>query len=400
MAGLEGSPIPGSPTGSVAGGAVDGAEIARRMVQAVEASVAAAKAAVEAVSRKPEDRNWFRILPKPPNFDPRSREEEIAQWRDFSWSLEQYLSSMDSNFIEDIKELRSNPGREIEVALQSDEERQRSSFLYALLASLLCHRPLSLIKQVKESNGLEAYRVLIHSLEPTSKNRSLELLTMILEWGQFDMRKGSILNQLLKLEEAYAEYEKTGARLDETIKFATLMRCVGGQLKTWLQLQVAETQSYSRLREAIIQYDHATTKWSSAMILSQDTGGPAPMEIDRITEKGKGKGKSKGKDGGPGKGKGKGDQKGTKGKGKAPGKGQEGGKIGQKGQKADGKGKTKESPIKTCFTCGKPGHMAKDCWRVVRQVEASSSASQGETSSTTHTHLTDHDDEDPIHQED
>ena len=80
---------------------------------------------------------------------------------------------------------------------------------------------------------------------------------MILEWGQFDMRKGIILNQLLKVEEAYAEYEKTGARLDETIKFATLMRCVGGQLKTWLQLQVAETQSYSRLREAIIQYDHA-----------------------------------------------------------------------------------------------------------------------------------------------
>ena len=138
------------------------------------------KRQVEAVSRRPEDRNWFRILPKPPNFDPRSREEEIAQWRDFSWSLEQYLSSMDSNFIEDIKELRSNPGREIEVALQSDEERQRSSFLYALLASLLRHRPLSLIKQVKESNGLEAYRVLIQSLEPTSKNRSLGLLTMIL----------------------------------------------------------------------------------------------------------------------------------------------------------------------------------------------------------------------------
>ena len=119
------------------------------------------------------------------------------------------------------------------------------------------------------------------------------------------MRKGSILNQLLKLEEAYAEYEKTGARLDETIKFATLMRCVGGQLKTWLQLQVAETQSYSRLREAITQYETV----QNAMILNQDTGGPAPMEIDRITEKGKGKGKFKGKDGGPGKGKGKGDQK-------------------------------------------------------------------------------------------
>ena len=79
MAGLEGSPVGGSRTGSIGGGAVDGAEIARRMVQAVKAAGAAARAAVDAVSKKPEDRNWFRILPKPPNFDPKSREEEISQ---------------------------------------------------------------------------------------------------------------------------------------------------------------------------------------------------------------------------------------------------------------------------------------------------------------------------------
>ena len=70
--------------------------------------------------------------------------------RDFSWSLEQYLSSLDSIYIDDIKELRSNPGREIAVDLQGGEERQRSSFLYALLAPLLRHRPLSLIKQAGE----------------------------------------------------------------------------------------------------------------------------------------------------------------------------------------------------------------------------------------------------------
>lgn len=92
---------------------------------------------------------------------------------------------------------------------------------------------------------------------------------------------------MLKLEEAYAEYEKTGARLDETIKFATLMRCVRGQLKTWLQSQVAETQSYSRLREAIVQYNHATTKWSISMVLGQDPDGLALMEIDRVADKGK-----------------------------------------------------------------------------------------------------------------
>ena len=66
----------------------------------------------------------------------------------------------------------------------------------------------------------EAYRLLIKSLEPASKNRSLGLLTMILEWKPFDMKKESIFGQLLRLEEAYMEYKKTGSKLEDTIKFA------------------------------------------------------------------------------------------------------------------------------------------------------------------------------------
>lgn len=194
---------------------------------------------------------------------------------------------MDATDADDIKEIRANLAREMRVDLQSDEERHRSSFLYALLASLLKYRPLSVIKQVKESNGLEAYRLLIQSLEPTSKNRSLGLLT-ILEWGQFDMKK------------AYAECEKTGAKLDDTNKFATLTRCVTGQLKTWFQLHIADTQDYTRLREAIIQYDNATIKWSNAMILGQDPNGLAPIEVDQITDAEGNKSKGKSKDGGGG----------------------------------------------------------------------------------------------------
>ena len=72
------------------------------------------------------------------------------------------------------------------------------------------------------------------------------------------------------------------------------MRCITGELKTWLQLQVAESGSYTDLREAIIKYDQATQKWNEAMILGAESGGPVPMEVDRIYEKSKG-GKSKGK---------------------------------------------------------------------------------------------------------
>ena len=219
---------------------------------------------------------------------------------------------------------------------------------------------------------------------------------MILEKSQFDMRKGGILAQLLRLEEAFIEYERTGSKLEDSLKFGILMKCVSGQLKTWLQLNVAETQDYNRLREAILQYDNATLKWSPTMMLGHDSGGPAPMEIDRIGQKGdKGKSKGKGKDGYINvKGKGKSDGKNPQGKGKGQQKGQDYGQgknqqkgnakgDGQKGQKGKGDG----GPVKTCFTCGKPGHLARDCWRV-RQVADGSprqqqqQQSQGDASST------------------
>ena len=394
----EASGSPGmSPAGSPTGGQVDGQELALRMIQAAESASLAARLAAEAIQKKggQDDKAWFRVLPKPGNFEPKSREDELAMWRDFSWGLEQYLASLDASFTDDFKEIRENPDRPIDPSIQSDEERQRGSFLYALLASLVRQRPLSLIKQVKEANGLEAYRMLVQSLEPASKNRSLGLLTMILEWSQFDMKKGGILAQLLRLEEAFIEYERTGSRLEDSLKFAILMKCVSGQLKTWLQLNVAETQDYSRLREAIIQYDNATLRWSSTMMLGQDSGGPTPMEIDRIGQKGdKGKNKGKGKEAySNSKGKGKGDGKNVKGKGKSQQKGQDygQGKGQQKGNaKGDGnkgqKGKGDGGPVKTCYTCGKPGHLARDCWRV-RQVADGSphqqqQQSQGDASST------------------
>ena len=57
--------------------------------------------------------------------------------------------------------------------------------------------------------------MLTNCLEPASKNRSLGLLTMVLEWSAFDGKKGNLLNQLLKLEEGFGEYERTGMKLDD-----------------------------------------------------------------------------------------------------------------------------------------------------------------------------------------
>ena len=219
------------------------------MMMATEAASMAAQAAAAALEKRTgggEDRSWFKILPKPAGFDPKSREDELAQWRDFRWGLEQYLASLDSEFPSDFQELRDHPTREVDQSIQTDEVKQRGMFLFSLLASLVRQRPLAVIKQVKNANGFEAYRQLIQSLEPASKNRSLGLLTMLLEWSPFDMRKGGLLNQLLKLEEGFTEYERTGSKLEDNIKFAILMKCVSGQLKTWRPRVKATANSVRR----------------------------------------------------------------------------------------------------------------------------------------------------------
>ena len=133
--------------------------------------------------------------------------------------------------------------------------------------------------------------------------------------------------QVLRLEHAYSEYEKLGTKLNDDLKTAILMRCVQGNLKTWLQLQVTEQTTYSKVREMILLHDSSTTKWSETMVLGLDgssshADGPVPMEIDRIESKGKNTGKGYGK--------------GNKGKGYQQGKGYAGYGIHNKG-KAKGK---------------------------------------------------------------
>ena len=330
-----------------------------------------------------DEKAWYRLLPRPSVFDPDSREAELAQWREWSWSVEQYLASMDPEFAVDLARIRKNSNAEVDMSIMDESEKKRCTFLYGLYASLLRQRPLMMLKKIEGSNGFEAFRQLVLSMEPVSRNRSLGILNAIMSWPQFSMKGGSVVAQLLKLEAAFREYERTtGEALQEELRFAVVFRCVTGQLKTWLQLQVQDGTSYADLREHIVRYDKATLKWTDAMCLaSEPSHETVPMDVDRIEKGKKGKGKPKGMNnkGKQTKGDSKGDGKAKFQSSKGKGSQQQGGKqnpgFGQWNQtgyqQAGGKqsvqnqiaGKQSDKGKGwACYTCGRTGHLARDCW--------------------------------------
>ena len=386
----------GSPGG--AGQSATGEMLAMRMIQAAEAAATAAQAATQAVAamtgsssssqsaggNKPE---WYKVLPKPSTFEPKDREAELSGFRDWWWQVEQYIVAVDVSYGQDLLYIRSHMDEEMPLVEQNPEQTKRSGFLYGLLASLLKQRPLMLLKGIEQGNGLEAVRQLFRTCQPSSRNRSLGLLHLIMQWPSFDM-KSALLPQVLKLEDSFREYEKISTSpLPEEIRFAVLMKVLGGQLKTYLQVTLKDGTSYEDLREAALRYDQSTIRWTQSMALGSAVAGDTaiPMEVDRV-EKGKGKkGKQKGSPKGKDKGSGKGEQKGKASgkKGTSSGKGYgnqqpwgskqtswqssswnaagdhsaKGGKSGKGGKSKDG-GKGKDG---TCHKCGNYGHFARDC---------------------------------------
>ena len=252
----------GSPTGG--GTAIDGAVLARRMLLATEAASTAASQAARALeelksSSEKGNRSWYKLLQKPGSFDPATREQEISLCKEWAWSFEQYLSNIDPLFSEDIKVLRANPTNFVDASVQHGDEKKRGALLYSLLASLVKQRPLMVVRSVLNNNGLEAYRQLLLRNERVNKNRALSLLNVTMNWPQFS-GKASFLSQILRLENAFYEYDKLGTKLAEELRTAVLLR--------------------------------STAKWTEQMVLgtSMTADTSEPMEVDRI-QKGKGSGK-------------------------------------------------------------------------------------------------------------
>ena len=125
-------------------------EVARRMIQATEAAAQASAStgsAVEMMRKQSEgragrDTDWFKLLPKPGPFEPKSREQEVSMWRDWWWTVHQYLCTLDNSYEAEIKTIENKLTLQQDLRLMDEPEKKRSMFLYGLLASLLRGRLL------------------------------------------------------------------------------------------------------------------------------------------------------------------------------------------------------------------------------------------------------------------
>ena len=69
-------------------------------------------------------------------------------------------------------------------------------------------------------------------------------------WPAFSMNS-ALQPQLLKLEEGFDETVKAGTTIQEGLKSAILLRCVDGQLKSYLNLTIGDNVQYHPFHHAL-----------------------------------------------------------------------------------------------------------------------------------------------------
>lgn len=116
-------------------------ELARMVATAATAATAAAEAARAAsqasTSTGDRKKDLYRLIPKPANFAPADRDQEVSQWRDWYWSFKQYLLVVDGKYEDDLEYVARSDIDEVDWDLLDADEQHRGRFMYSLLSTLL-----------------------------------------------------------------------------------------------------------------------------------------------------------------------------------------------------------------------------------------------------------------------
>ena len=108
----------------------------------------------------------------PDLFNPKTLEEEGAQWGDWSFHFRNFMTIQDSGYRQDFEKCESASSF-VSFANYAADVKERALRLYSVLASYLRGRPQKLLRANKKGDGYAVWRQLCDELQPRSRPRAL-----------------------------------------------------------------------------------------------------------------------------------------------------------------------------------------------------------------------------------
>ena len=164
-------------------------------------------------------------------------------------------------------------------------------FLYYTLVSLIEGAAYTILEQVDEENGLEAYRKLYARYAKTKMQNAIMRMAAIVnikfQDTTFENTFSEWESEIHKLESAL-KTERTDGKLADEVKIGILIAGTTGKIHDHLCLSLNDVSTYSDARDIVINY----LKSRNLTMVSKKTKSDW-MEVDAINTQWKGKGRDK-----------------------------------------------------------------------------------------------------------
>lgn len=328
------------------------------------------------------DTKWIPSMPMPCVKEWSSRMKEISGFRGWAEAFSSWLSLLHERYGEELREA-INKVSEIRIDMMVDADQHlRSQRLLHLLEQAFHNYPRveNLVRQYVLrvgqgcACGFEVFRLLRQEFSVQTRNEAMSYRNKVLEWSSSS--RSNLLDIVRMFEVEVMQFHgmldstanphlMSDLRIRDADLYLVLMRNLPERVQLHCQLHAGQT--FLDLRQCVEDYHHRTR-------IVSDHGKLAKLDVDRKGKGGK-DGNKGGKDGNKGSGKdgkggygqesGKG-KKGKEGKSESKGKGKGGGH--EKGQGDARQRSPAGSPASSskkgpCWFCGKPGHVAAECWK-------------------------------------